>query len=270
MSATGAPPRRGPHPWRATGPARRGCRAICASDLSPFSLTPTMLACPLSGKIVRRRKLVSFSKFSASHWQECEGKECCTIYIQIAPELVQFCHAAPLKAPRTEQRGHLQVSQTRVKIAAQAAVCGGAAAGAAGKGQHRSRDVGGHQDEGELCRRAVRVRKELRRVPVSFPRIARQLAVLAHCIAGASAADLGVCSQAMCARQVHARKQLSSDQTVVLSAVSVWNFELSYVGLEEVLPMVQQQLAISRLPYAERDTALKVHIARLSVCSWYN
>lgn len=111
-------------------------------------------------------------------------------------------------------------------------------------------------------------------MPVSLPRIARQLTVLAHCIAGAGAgastADLGFCSRATCARQVHARKQLSSDQIVVLSAVSVWNFALSYVGLEEVLPMVQQQLAISRLPYAERDTALKVHIARLSVCSWCN
>lgn len=41
-------------------------------------------------------------------------------------------------------------------------------------------------------------------------------------------------------------------------AVSLWSFVLAYAGLEEVLPAVQHHMAISRLPYAEREAMLKV------------
>lgn len=39
--------------------------------------------------------------------------------------------------------------------------------------------------------------------------------------------------------------------------VSLWSFVLAYAGLEEVLPVVQHHMAISRLPYAEREAMLK-------------
>ena len=41
-------------------------------------------------------------------------------------------------------------------------------------------------------------------------------------------------------------------------AVSVWTFTLAHATLHDVLPLVQAQLAVSRLPYSEREEALQV------------
>ncbi len=41
-------------------------------------------------------------------------------------------------------------------------------------------------------------------------------------------------------------------------AVSVWTFTLAHATLHDVLPLVQAQLAMSRLPYSEREEALQV------------
>ena len=50
------------------------------------------------------------------------------------------------------------------------------------------------------------------------------------------------------------------------AVVSVWTFTLAHASLHDVMPLVQAQLAISRLPYAEREEALQVRslLLRLS------
>ena len=54
---------------------------------------------------------------------------------------------------------------------------------------------------------------------------------------------------------------LTEGHIVTCGAVSVWTFVLAYVGLDAVLPAVQEQLAMSQLPYAEREHVLQVCIS---------
>lgn len=55
-----------------------------------------------------------------------------------------------------------------------------------------------------------------------------------------------------------------------MCAVSVWTFTLAHASLHDVLPLVQAQLAMSRLPYSERDDALQVNSTgyKMSVGLW--
>lgn len=44
------------------------------------------------------------------------------------------------------------------------------------------------------------------------------------------------------------------------SSISNWRFSLSYAQLSAFMPVAHQYLAASRLPYSERDDALRVGV----------
>ena len=46
--------------------------------------------------------------------------------------------------------------------------------------------------------------------------------------------------------------------TVEKGSPTVWRFTLTYSTIDSLMPLVHEQLAISRLPYGERPAALQV------------
>ena len=46
-------------------------------------------------------------------------------------------------------------------------------------------------------------------------------------------------------------------------ATTVWSFTLTYSSIDSLMPLVHEQLAISRLPYGERAGALQVGVTEL-------
>jgi len=47
----------------------------------------------------------------------------------------------------------------------------------------------------------------------------------------------------------------------VKGPITTWAFTLAYAPMEDFMPLAQEQLAASRLPYADQDEVLQVHFA---------
>ena len=56
-------------------------------------------------------------------------------------------------------------------------------------------------------------------------------------------------------RQAHC---MDAPYVTVKGPVTTWTFALAYAPMEDFMPLAQEQLAASRLPYPERDDALQV------------
>ena len=51
---------------------------------------------------------------------------------------------------------------------------------------------------------------------------------------------------------------MDAPYTVEKGSSTVWRFTLTYSTMDSLMPLVHEQLAISRLPYGERAAALQV------------
>ena len=51
---------------------------------------------------------------------------------------------------------------------------------------------------------------------------------------------------------------MDAPYVTVKGPVTMWTFALAYAPMEDFMPLAQEQLAASRLPYPERDEALQV------------
>ena len=75
-------------------------------------------------------------------------------------------------------------------------------------------------------------------------------------------------SLSLATTQVIKMKANTADAPYVVQkgALTHWQFALTYATVDQFLVMAHEQLAASRLPYADRKEALQVHVLQLCCC----
>ena len=79
---------------------------------------------------------------------------------------------------------------------------------------------------------------------------------------------VGRSSLSLATTQVVKMKANMADAPYVVQkgALTHWQFALTYATVDQFLVMAHEQLAASRLPYADRKEALQVHALQLCCC----